>query len=301
MPGRVSPLKVLAVLRRGQLRSPSRVGYILPIALYLLLLWRSTWKTNHEMGGDYWRQLRKRSSTVGLVVTAHIVLWRYLFTKALLATKVGALFFQKTVAVPFHAVNFVGEKTSYYSLAFQDTIQDRFDRWLDAKMNILGEKLKELLKDPYMPEPLRHTIDDAVDFVLPDLKLALFIKTDEYITFRAPAAERFLRRKSEEGNLVRVTERKEVSPMRRFQPNRDLNVLDLDKILQAIEEAETEQAAPSMAGLSREEIVCRLKRIRFHFWGIKEFLSLGIHIRGRFGRKRGKRVDGWMLSLGCRR
>ena len=211
-----------------------------------------------------------------MVFAAHVVLWRYLFTKALIATKVGALFFRRTVAVPFHAA-------TYYSHAFQDTMQDRFDKWLDSKMNILGEKLKDLLKDPYMPEPLRQTIDDAVDLVLPDLKLALFIKTDEYITFRAPTAQRFV--EQEEREMEREREREEIEPVSRFQPNRDMNVLDLDKILEAItvdgEEKEMEMELDrGGVRLTKEEILFRIKRVRFHVWGVKEFVSFGISVRG---------------------
>ena len=51
-------------------------------------------------------------------------------------------------------------------------------------MDFVAGKVKILLKDKYMPELLQDIIDDSVDLLLPDVKLALFNHTDVVLQVR---------------------------------------------------------------------------------------------------------------------
>jgi len=119
---------------------------------------------------SYWRTF----------VAAHVVLWRYLITKASALQDVT----YKAASVP---LGFVGKQ----SVALQERIKSQLEQFLDGQMDQLGDKFKTLIKDPYMPATIRASIDDFVDVVLPDLKLALFTKTNEYINYRSPVSKMF--------------------------------------------------------------------------------------------------------------
>jgi len=204
-------------LRRGNRES----GWIIwPVSIYLVLLWRSTLKTNEANGGVYWSKMRAEGNYLKTVIAAHLCLWKYIFAKAVYAATFGVFVFQKTFHAPVYAVNLVGQTTA----SFQDNVQQRFELWLDSQMDTIGEKVKELLKDPFMPLSLKNTIDDAVDLILPDLKLALFKKTDEYIKNRSPVNRFLVPVTSESKRKVRSLKRK----------NSALDVLDLDKVLDVL-------------------------------------------------------------------
>jgi len=166
------------VVARSISRQAEYKVYYLPVTIYLALLWRSTWKTSVEQGGEYWTQIYTKSNTWRTFVAAHVVLWKYILTKASL----GLLLVRNMTLAPRLAVDFVGKQ----SLALQDRFANRVEGVLDSTLDILAQKVKILLKDPYMPISIQVTIDDFVDILLPDLKLAVFTKTNEYIgSYRA--------------------------------------------------------------------------------------------------------------------
>lgn len=49
-------------------------------------------------------------------------------------------------------------------------IQEKIEGVFDHGMNVAGEKLKEKIKDPYMPEIVKDLCDEMVDSVWPDVK-----------------------------------------------------------------------------------------------------------------------------------
>lgn len=127
------------------------------LLVYILLLWRSVRKATGDLKGLSWQKL---------VLAIHIGLVNYLANKAVRV----AIFFQTFTAAP-----------KYVASSLQELAKARVEKFLDTQMDSLGEKTKNLIKDPYMPFPIQDTVDDFVDVFLPHLKLALFTKTDEML------------------------------------------------------------------------------------------------------------------------
>jgi hypothetical protein len=153
------------------------------LAVYCALLWRSTRKSRRDPGAEaVWR---RAGTPWGWLLVSHVVLLRYLLGKASL----GVLLVRTLTAKAREAPRYAAEYVVRQRLLLQEGLQSRVEEFLDRQMDQVGEKTKELLKDPYMPVRIQGTIEDFVDVLLPDLKLALFTKTNEYIGSYRTAAE----------------------------------------------------------------------------------------------------------------
>lgn len=136
-------------------------------------------------------------------MAAHASLWRYIITKASLGALILRSLTAQATFVPRYAASFMEKQ----SAAIQQGLQTRVENFLDQQMDVVGEKFKGLVKDPYMPIQIQSTIDDFVDVLLPDIKLALFTKTNEYISaYRAKRSPR--RRRASEAPPFKKKQKK---------------------------------------------------------------------------------------------
>jgi len=165
-----------AVLWRAPMvwRSAQRQPLAVVALVYALLLWRSSRHGRAWQEGSLW-QLVRRLGAWRTLVALHYALFRYVVGKATLALLV--LWGRATLLVPASASAFVEEQ----GRVLQESMQQRLEAFLEGQMDFLGDKFKDLVMDPYMPVSIQITIDDFVDILLPDVKLALFNKTNEYI------------------------------------------------------------------------------------------------------------------------
>lgn len=165
---RVVQVVAQSIVRRAEFRWWHGV-----FLLYLALLWRSMLKATVDLKSLSWQRL---------VVVVHVGLIKYLAGKA----KSGAGLLEHVTAAQTYAAD-----------ALQDLLKVRVEEFLDTQMDTLAEKTKGLLKDPYMPIAIQGTVEDFVDVLLPDLKLALFTKTEEMIvSYRQPSLLERRRRQS---------------------------------------------------------------------------------------------------------
>ncbi|KAJ0412788.1 hypothetical protein ATCC90586_002418 [Pythium insidiosum] len=81
---------------------------------------------------------------------------------------------------------------------FQDIAKDTKDemqgavhrtvrRYLEGALDVVADRLKNTIKDPYMPAYLKSNIDLAVDQFMPDVKVEIFRKTRELFTTESGA------------------------------------------------------------------------------------------------------------------
>ena len=113
---------------------------------------------------------------------AHVVLWQYLRGKAVRAGLFVKDVGSTAVAVPTKAAEYVGRQTE----ALQNEVVLRVEQRLGRALDSAFEKLKGKLKDDYMPKQLKALIDDAVEEVAPDLKLAMFERADDFLWKNRP-------------------------------------------------------------------------------------------------------------------
>ncbi|GLD95299.1 hypothetical protein PINS_up003943 [Pythium insidiosum] len=82
---------------------------------------------------------------------------------------------------------------------FQDIAKDTKDemqgavhrtvrRYLESALDVVADRLKSTVKDPYMPAYLQSNIDLAVDQFMPDVKVEIFRKTRELFTVESSAS-----------------------------------------------------------------------------------------------------------------
>jgi len=184
--------RLLQMMARSLGRRPDFRWWHGVFFVYLALLWRSTRKQAIIKGTGYWRALYQKGSTWRTVVAAHMVMGQYIFTKA----SVGALLLQSVTYNAALAPRYAAAFMNKQSAALQARLQNRVENFLDTQMDTVAEKTKDLLKDPYMPISIQCTIEDFVDVLLPDLKLALFDKTHEIIVGYRAEERRITRRNS---------------------------------------------------------------------------------------------------------
>ena len=153
------------------------------LSIYAVLLWRSNRKRSIRervlkfIGAD-------KSSGFGLqsFLFSHIVLWHYLRGKAaragLFVRDVGST----AVSVPSQAAAYVERQTE----ALQNEVVVRVEKRLVRVLDSAIEKAKSKLKDEYMPEQLKRIIDDAVEEIAPDVKLAVFERADRFLWTNRP-------------------------------------------------------------------------------------------------------------------
>ena len=188
MPRAKPPVNVLALgfsatRNRGVLK---RVAAI--VFLYIALLWRSTYKVrigDERAVGGAAAGKKPRNPLKGLIA-AHLVLWHYVAVKAARATSLGAFIVRtlgtQAVSAPAFAVDFVSKQT----VALQDGLQASFEKRIEQTLDIVAVKVKVSIKDDYMPVALQGIIDDAVDSLMPDIKIAVFERTDAYLATQSP-------------------------------------------------------------------------------------------------------------------
>eukprot|EP00924_Labyrinthula_sp_SR-Ha-C_P005795 maker-scaffold_14-snap-gene-5.67-mRNA-1 protein AED:0.36 eAED:0.38 QI:0/0/0/0.75/1/1/4/0/594 len=216
-------IKVFVLFWKGA-KDKSRRKYgrnlVLCVGIYAVLLWRSSSNVDPPEVVYYNKFLQKKTYLSNMIV-AHLSLGKYLLLKTVRLLSVLIFVAVKTYRAP---VAFVEQG----STAFQDSMQSRFELFLTTQMDSIGEKIKYLLKDEFMPEFLKSSIDDSVEILLPDLKLALLRKTDEYFQ------QNFSTKKKVAADLENA---KALANRRR-----NLDVLDLDKVLDTLnDETEPEQ------------------------------------------------------------
>ena len=166
--------------KRKYLLHPRSLGSLLFLATYLALLWRSTSKE------DSARIILPKESFLNLVAAAHKALLKYVTAKAMksltVSLKVLMLVFGYVLQSP---AALAAEFLNKQGVAIQETLQARFEKFLEEQMDTLVEKTKETVGDPYMPKFVHAIVDDVVDSLVPDAKRLVLTKTDELIRHRS--------------------------------------------------------------------------------------------------------------------
>jgi hypothetical protein len=160
--------------------SPSLVSRVLLVAvIYFALLWRSTVKAPDLLSSlkTHWEKRR----LMQIVTFTHKALLNYVAQKAVKITVVLMHVSKNAVAGP---IDFV----SKHSIRVQYSLKSRLDVWLETQVDVVGEKTKQIIGDPFMPAPLLALVNDSVEALLPDAKRLLLAKTDELIRYQAPAS-----------------------------------------------------------------------------------------------------------------
>ncbi|GBG32227.1 Hypothetical Protein FCC1311_084522 [Hondaea fermentalgiana] len=228
----VSRRQVLQVVGRSLARQQKGLRwYHVVLSLYIGLLWRSTKRTSEIHGGRYWRKLHERGNIWRTFVAAHVSLGRYIITKVSLGMLILRSLTAGATIVPQLAASFMEKQ----SAALQESLQTRVEGFLDQQMDMVGEKFKGLVKDPYMPLRIQSTIDDFVDVLLPDIKLALFTKTNEYIrSYRAKRTPR--RRRPSEAAFARRRSGRRLLQDAKDDDAEDSAELEIDQVLDSLME-----------------------------------------------------------------
>jgi hypothetical protein len=166
---------------------PKPLGSLVFLVTYFALLWRSTSKP------DSTRIIIPRESFLTLVTEAHKALLKYVTSKAVRLLTIILLIFKRVFGNVLQGpAAIAAEFLSKQGVAFQDTVQSKFEEFLEGQMEFLGEKTKETVGDPYMPKFIHDMVDDVIDSLVPDAKRLVLTKTDELIRYRSPVTRHLI-------------------------------------------------------------------------------------------------------------
>lgn len=156
--------------RRASRMHPKSLGTISLLFLYLALLWRSTRKAEEL----YVRVMWEKRHFFQLAAKAHGELLKYVSSKVF-----------RLLILLLEVVSGVLEGPAEQAAEFLKNLQqhgvNRFNELLAEQMDPLGEKMKDVVADPYMPKFLRIAMSDAVDSLLPDAYRLIQTKTHQIV------------------------------------------------------------------------------------------------------------------------
>jgi hypothetical protein len=171
--------------KRKLIVHPKSMGSIAFLVTYIFLLWRSTSKQ------DSAQVILPKESFVALVTEVHKTLLKYVSNKALRGLSVTLILSKRVFGNVFQGpASLAADFISRQSAALQESLQGQFNQFLEKQLDALGEKTKEVVGDPYMPEFIHAVVDDVVDSLVPDAKRLILTKTNELIRYQSPLSHR---------------------------------------------------------------------------------------------------------------